>query len=310
MFSILSCFRIRQLRWASISLFLLVAPAHGQSDINLKGAIDFRAHTSPDSMDRSIDADDMARLAKEAGMAGVVLMNHWESTAALAYMVRKEVPGLEVFGGIVLDRSVGGINLEAVKRMSMMKGGYGRVVWFPAADGEAFVNYFKTNGPTVAVSKDGHLLPSVLEVIDFIAKNHQLVLQTGHVSEQDTVMLVKEAHDRGVAHIVVTNPMAFTHMTVAEMQEATREGAYIEFTYNSVLPPHPQLSIEEFADGIQKVGPKFCILGTDFGAAGNKEFHPQGLLDFMVALHKLGISVDDINLMAKTNPARILELQP
>jgi hypothetical protein len=34
------------------------------------------------------------------------------------------------------------------------------------------------------------------------------------------------------------------------------------------------------------------------------------LLDFMVALHKQGISVDDINLMAKTNPARILELQP
>jgi hypothetical protein len=310
MLSTCSCFRIGQFRWAWICLFLLAAPAHGQSAINLKGAIDFRAHTSPDSMDRSIDADDMAKLAKEAGMRGVVLMNHWESTAALAYMVRKQVPGLEVFGGIVLDKSVGGINLEAVKRMALMKGGYGRVVWFPAADGEAFMNYFKIPGSAVPLSKDGHLLPSVIEVIDFIAKNHQLVLQTGHVSEQDTVMLVKEAHDRGVAHIVITNPMAFTHLTVAEMQEATREGAYIEFTYNSVLPPHPQLSIEEFAAGMQQVGPKFCILGTDFGAAGNKEFHPQGLLDFMVALHKLGISVDDINLMAKTNPARILELQP
>lgn len=310
MFSALSCFRIRHLRWVWICLFLFVAPAHGQSDINLKGAIDFRAHSSPDSMDRSIDADDMAKLAKEAGMRGVVLIHHWESTAALAYMVRKEVPGLEVFGGVVLNKSVGGINLEAVKRMAMMKGGYGRVVWFPTSDGEAFMNYFKIDGPPVPLSKDGHLLPSVLEVIDFIAKNHQLVLQTGHVSESDTMMLVKEAHDRGVAHIVVTNPMAFTHLTVTEMQEAAREGAYIEFTYNSVLPPHPQLSIEQFAAGIQQVGPKFCILGTDFGATGRKEFHPQGMLDFMVALNKQGISVDDINLMAKTNPARILELQP
>ncbi len=305
-----SRFLSRLLGWACFCLFLLAMPARGQ-EINLKGAIDFRAHTSPDSMERSIDADDMAKLAKEAGMRGIVLKNHWESTAALAYMVRKEVPGLEVFGGIVLDKAVGGINLEAVKRMTMMKGGYGRVVWFPTVDAEAFVSYLKIAGPTVPVSKDGHLLPSVLEVIDFIAKNHQLVMQTGHVSEQEAVMLVKEAHDRGVAHIVVTNPMGiFTHMTLAEMQEATREGAYIEFTYNSVLPPHPQLSIEQYADGIRKIGPKYCVLGTDFGGMGRNEFHPQGLLDFMVALHKQGISVDDVNLMAKTNPARILELQP
>ena len=112
----------------------------------LKGAIDFRAHSSPDSMDRSIDADDLARLAKEAGMRGLVLMHHWESTAALAYTVRKLVPGIEVFGGVVLDKSVGGINLDAVQRMALMKGGYGRVVWFPTADGEAFMNYFKVPG--------------------------------------------------------------------------------------------------------------------------------------------------------------------
>jgi len=306
-----SRFLTGQLKWAWMCLFLLAAPAHAQSDINLKGAIDFRAHTSPDSMERSIDVDDLAKLAKESGMRGLLLKSHWESTAAIAYLMRKQAPGLEVFGGIVLNQSVGGINLEAVKRMAMMKGGYGRSVWFPTVDAEAFVNYLKIKGPTVPVSKDGHLLPSVLEVIDFIAKNHQLVLQTGHVSEEEAMMLVHEAHARGVAHIVVTNPMGiFTHLTLAEMQKAASEGAYMEFTYNSVLPPHPQISIEEYAAGMKKVGPKFCVLSTDFGGTGRNEFHPQGLLDFMVALHKQGISVDDVNLMAKTNPARILELQP
>jgi hypothetical protein len=38
--------------------------------------------------------------------------------------------------------------------------------------------------------------------------------------------------------------------------------------------------------------------------------HPQALLDFMEALHKEGISVADINLMAKTNPALALGLAP
>jgi hypothetical protein len=290
---------------------LLCLPARGQSEINLKGAIDFRAHTSPDSMERSIDADDLARLAKESGMRGLVLKNHWESTAAVAYLVRKEVPGLEVFGGIVLDKSVGGINLEAVKRMTMMKGGYGRVVWLPTIDAEAFVNYLHIDAPTVPVSKDGHLLPSVLEVIDFIAKNPQLILETGHISGPETMMVIHEAHERGVAHIVATNPMGiFTHLTIPQMQEATREGAFIEWTYNTVLPPKPQLSMEEYAKGIRGVGPKYCVLGTDYGGAGHKEFHPQGLLNFMLALQKQGFSVDEINMMAKTNPAMILGLQP
>jgi hypothetical protein len=298
--------------WISMCIFLAVAaPAHGQSELNLKGAIDFRAHTSPDSMERSIDADDLARLAKESGMRGLVLKNHWESTAALAYLVRKEVPGLEVFGGIVLDQSVGGINIEAVKRMNMMKGGYGRVVWLPTVDAEAFVTYLHLNQPSVLVSKDGKLLPAVLEVIDYIAKNPKMVLQTGHISGPETMMVIHEAHQRGVAHIVATNPMGiFTHLTIAQMQEVTREGAYIEFTYNSVLPPHPQLPIEEYAAGIKQVGAKYCLLATDFGGMGRNEFHPQGLLDFMVALHKQGISVDDINLMAKTNPAVVLGLEP
>jgi hypothetical protein len=34
------------------------------------------------------------------------------------------------------------------------------------------------------------------------------------------------------------------------------------------------------------------------------------LLEFMQAMHKEGISVDDINLMVKTNPALVFELKP
>jgi len=170
MLATLWCLLVRRLVWVWASLFLLVVPMYGQAELNLEGAIDTRVHSSPDSVARSIDAGDLARLAKEKGMRGLVLKNHWESTAALAYMVRKEVPGIEIFGGIVLDQSVGGINLEAVKRMTMMKGGWGRVVWLPTFDSESFVKKIHLAGavPPVPVSKDGHLLPSVLELIDFM----------------------------------------------------------------------------------------------------------------------------------------------
>jgi len=103
----------------------LPVSSFGQSDpaLNLKGAIDFHVHQGPDSVDRAIDADDLARLPKR-WHARHGDEEPLEDTAALVYMVRKEVPGIELFGGITQDLAVGGINLEAVKHMAAMKGGW------------------------------------------------------------------------------------------------------------------------------------------------------------------------------------------
>ena len=88
--------------------------------------------------------------AKREGMRGVVLKNHFEPTASMAYLTRKEVPGIEVFGGIVLNRSVGGINPVAVERMALVKGGWGRVVWMPTVDSEEQLRSSHKTGPFVA----------------------------------------------------------------------------------------------------------------------------------------------------------------
>ena len=98
---------------------------------SLNGAIDMHAHSDPDGVPRSIDAVDLAQLAKSRGMRSIVLKNQYEPTASLAYIVRKEVPGIEVFGGISLDLTVGGVNPAAVEWMTKVKGGYGKVVWLP-----------------------------------------------------------------------------------------------------------------------------------------------------------------------------------
>jgi hypothetical protein len=309
---------IKQLMWVGLTLFFGSVSSYGQSDseVNLKGAIDFHVHQGPDSVARVIDADDLARLAKKMGMRGMVMKNHWEDTAALVYILRKEVPGIDLFGGITQDLAVGGINLEAVKHMAAMEGGWGRIVWLPTFDAENAVKSAKGTGPSVRVSENGHLLPSVLELIDFIAQHHDLVLETGHVSAEEGDLVVHEAHQRGVTHIVVTHAMATPiRMTIPQMQAAARDGAFIEFVYGATLGTNPVASISEYANAIRSVGAKSCILATDFGAVQKppepqRPLEPQGLLDFMTALHKEGISVADINLMTKTNPALALGLQP
>jgi len=126
--------------WAALSLLIFTftpATAHAQGDLN--GVIDFHVHSNPDSDQRSIDAIDLAQLAKQRGMRGLVLKNHYESTAALAYVVRKIVPGIEIFGGIDLNLTVGGMNPAAVERMTMVTGGWGRVVWMATNDNESQV---------------------------------------------------------------------------------------------------------------------------------------------------------------------------
>lgn len=290
---------------------LAASPAMAQNNvISLKGAIDIHVHQDPDSAPRAIDADDVARQAKAAGMRAVVLKNHWEDTASLAYMVRKMVPGIEVFGGITQDLAVGGINIEAVKHMADMKGGYGRIVWLPTFDAQ---NQVKDKGPEVKVSENGKLLPSVLALLDYIGTRKQVALETGHVSAAEALMVIREARARGIQHVVATHGMSGpTNLSVAQAQEFGRMGGYVEFVYGGTLEKGSTLTVEKYAEWIKAVGPEHCILSTDLGGARPypRPMPTQGMLDFMNALHKLGISVADINQMAKTNPAIVLGLEP
>jgi hypothetical protein len=277
------------------------------SQPSLAGVIDIHVHSGPDSVARSIDAMDLARLAKERGMRGLVLKNHYESTAALAYVVGKEVPGIEIFGGIDLNRSVGGINPAAIERMVLMKGGWGKVVWMPTFDAENQVRFSKENRPFVRVAQNARLLPEVLEVIALAAR-HGLTLETGHSSPEEGLMLVREARRQGVQHVVVTHAMqAPVRMTTSQMKEAAAQGAFIEFVYGGMVGRNPEFHIEDFTQAIRAIGPPSCILSSDLGQPGNP-LHPDGLAAFFDALRKQGFSQNEIDRMSKENPARALGL--
>ena len=277
----------------------------------LQGIVDIHVHSDPDGVTRKLDALDTARLAKEAGVRAIVLKNHWAPTAQLAYTVAKVVPGIEVLGGIALNRAVGGVNPEAVKQGAAFTGGKLRIVWMPTFDAENYVRFSKQDLPFAAVSRDGKLLPETIEVLQLIAKN-KLVLATGHSSAAEDLMLVREGRKQGIAQIVVTHPMdAPIHMSLAEMQEAARLGAYIELCGNAVLPTHPkdrQVPVAEYVKTIRAVGPEHIILSGDFGQTIHPPF-PEAWKQFLDILSKAGIGSAEIDLMAKKNPAILLGLK-
>ena len=291
-----------------ISLMFGATSAAFAQENPLAGAIDIHVHAAPDSTPRSIDAIDLARLAKSRGMRGLVLKNHYEPTASLAYIVRKEVPGIEVFGGIDLNLSVGGMNPGAVEHMAAITGGYGRFVWMATFDSENQVRYSKQDRPFVRIARDGQLVTETKAVIAVIAK-HDLVMATGHSSAEEDLMLVREAKEEGVHHMVVTHAMLQpTHMSEAQMLEAAKMGAYIEFVYNGLTGAAKEYNFTDYAKAIRYVGVDHCILSSDMGQPGNP-LHTDGLIAFYAGLREQGFTQAEIDRMAKENPARLIGLQ-
>jgi hypothetical protein len=273
----------------------------------LDGAIDVHVHSYPDVRPRSLDAIEAARLAHARKLRAIVLKNHYDSTAGVAFLVRMAVPDIEVFGGIALNLTVGGINAAAVEHMAAVSGGWGRIVWMPTFDAENQVRTSKENRPFVPVTKYGELLPPVREVIAVVARRG-LVLATGHSAPAETLLILREAKRQGVQRMIVTHAMNTpVSMSLAEMREAAGLGAYIEFVGGSLTSADAEARMNRYAEAIRQIGPEFCILSSDLGQQGNA-LPPDGFGEFLVSLRRRGFTSQDVDRMAKQNPARLLGL--
>jgi hypothetical protein len=281
-----------------MGIVLLALPAAAQ---DLHGVIDLHVHSNPDSVARFIDAVDAASFAAKQGMRGMLFKNHYEPTASLAYLVRKAVPGFEAFGGIALNLSVGGLNVHAIDHAAKVEGHFARVVWMPTFDAENNVRVLKENRAFVPISKDGALLPATVAVMRAIAA-HQLVLATGHSSPSEVLMLIRAAKSVGIQQVLVTHPMHLpVNMTVPQMKEAASLGAVLEYCFLSA-------EFDSYAKAIREVGPEHCVLSSDLGRADRVIRHGDGLLQFMRELRKRGITESEIDLMTRSNPAKLMGL--
>lgn len=283
----------------------------------IEGGIDFHVHSAPDVFGRNIDDTEVAQAAASQGMRAIVLKNHVTNTADRAALANKAVPGIEVFGGVVLNQALGGINPAAVEWMYRIAGGRGKVVWMPTFDADHHLKTFKEQGEGLKVAKGGKLLPETEEVLKVIAREN-LVLQTGHVSPEEVLLLIKRGKELGVKNMAITHAMAdVPGLSMAQMKEAAAMGAYMELVFlNHLMGPHAhlgwmqhwkQISIADMAKAIKEVGAKHFILASDLGQTGNP-IHPDGYKMLVGGLKKEGISQDDIDLMMKKNPAKLLGL--
>ncbi len=288
----------------------------------LVGTIDMHVHAAPDTASRSVNDFELAQKAKELGMRGVVTKNHEFITNDRAYLVRQIIPGIEVFGGITLNESVGGINPEAVDLMIKFTGGCGKIVWLPthgSANHKSFFAKKADAGGIRVIDASGSVVPELRKVLKLIAKA-DIIFATGHVSGKEILASVKAAKQEGVRKVLVTHAMQSPgELSIDDLKRCVEAGAFIEHCYLTYLMgPQAALGwmkgwkhipIEEFAKAIKEVGAENCVIATDLGQYMNP-IPADGMKEFILALMSKGINQEQINLMAKKNPARLLGLEP
>ena len=282
----------------------------------IEGAIDFHVHSAPDAFARNISDIDVAELAARRGMRAIVLKNHITMTADRAALVAEVVPEIAVFGGVVLNNAVGGLNPTAVEVMATMSGGRGKVVWLPTRDAQHNIDTFG-EGEGIKVAENGQVTPEMDAVLEKI-KEHDLVLHTGHVSPDEIMAVIGRAEELGIDKIAITHAMAdVPGMSIEQMKQAAAEGALLELVFlNHLMGPEAHLewmhewsrvSIADMAAAIKEVGPDHFILASDLGQTGNP-IHPDGYEMLVRGLEAEGIPSKDIQRMMSDNPARLLGL--
>ncbi len=280
------------------------------------GVIDMHVHPDPDVFGRALTDIELATLAKRKGMRGIVIKNHVVTTNDRAASAMQQVPGIEVWGGIVLNKAVGGLNPSAVEWMHRMSGGRGKVVWLPTFDSDKHIKTLVDKDQSgLVVAADGKVTPEMDEILKIIAREN-LILATGHVSADEVLIVVKRAKELGVNNILITHGLTnIPGLTIEQAKEAAAMGAMIELCYLQFLTgPDAQykwmthwekVDADSVAQAVKDIGADHLVLSTDLGQQGMMT-PPDGVENQIAAVKAAGVSDDDIDKMMRKNPAKLL----
>lgn len=289
----------------------------------IRGALDLQVHVAPDVIARRTDDVDLAKDFLARGLKGFVLKSHYVPTAERAKVVARAVPGIESYGALALNHSLGGLNPVAVE----IAGRSGnKIVWFPTVDaanetagrldgGSDKLPFWAeiqreiaaagiTRPPITVLDQNGSISEATRHCLELIAK-HNMILATGHLGRHEIFPLVKTAREAGVSRIVVTHAeFPSQNLSGDEQRELAQMGAVIEHcftTYHTNKAPW-----EAVYANIRRTGVEHSMLSTDLGQATNPPV-AEGFAMFAQKLLDAGFTAPEIKTMSAVVPGRLVE---
>jgi len=295
---------------------------------DLKGTIDIHCHPHPDFCARLLDDRDLVALAKATGMRAVMIKSHSSPTHERAYIAEKAVGGgIRVFGLICLNPSVGGLNPLAVS-LAIKNGA--RAVWMPSMWAENHAAYVRRSGKGMGyetigmnfpeegrgvtiLDANGAIKDEVLEILDMVAEA-DLMLATGHLTVNESHILLGEAKKRNMTKLVVhtANYHVMKYPLTDLKQMVGDYGAVLEMGFSSLpngiwdpLDLSRLISVSDVCEMIDAVGTKNVVVSTDCGQFSTP-MPIEAMRLWIGHLRTRKYSQEDIDNMTKHVPARLL----
>ncbi len=285
----------------------------------MEGAIDCHAHGGSDPFNRLLLEDEIAFDYSKENMRAVVFKTWFTPSASRIQLVQKyldqwaeqnETRPVEIFGGITLNQSVGGINPNAVERCLGFPGF--KYVWMPMVDSyhHRRIVFDDWTGKGLRLLDDsGTVLPALTDVLK-IAADNDLVVATGHFPyDPDHKTMLEEAKRVGVKRMEIIHP-AHIHCktSIAQMKEAASEGAKLMLSGlgTTTFPLHetgPVYAVKM----IKEVGADHIVYGSDYGQIHNPP-HVVGTRWLIKLLLSYGATKDEVRKVMQETPAKHLGL--
>jgi hypothetical protein len=303
------------------------------------GVVDTHYHVGPELIVRRYDVKMLADVAAPFG-ATLVLKNHTYPTTPLAALARAQFNS-RFFGGVVLNRYVGGLNPQAVE--SAMSGNRAQVsseepdrspivVWMPTVHARSHI---KVHGfgfdprwsgccshghddppaasvampdePVIVFDDAGRPAPELVPTLEAIARN-DCILATGHLHAKEVKKLVPMALELGIKRVILTHPhYPSILLSDADLKALSRRPeVFIEHCF--AIHTQDGVPLESYAESIRVTGPEQVLLSTDFGQVSSDPF-PEGTLRYAAALASLvdkTVSRADFIAMFTSNGRRAL----
>lgn len=250
------------------------------------GTSDVHVHSGPwlKTCPGRLDPFQIAEHARDAGMRALTFYDHTLGiSCGTSMLIKRQVPGIEIFGGLIMTTALGGLNPRAVKT-ALNYGDGAKFVHFGAhcthymASHEgSFVNGkpvpFKDQYPNFAreelsrairIPIDAPAPAELMDILHLIAERPDVHLNTGHISVDEAFRLIDLAQEVGIQKIVVAHPCR-GRMTIEQQKQLAAKGVWLEgavsdWLFHRGLPRTNYYAEPELADEIAGIAnaPEFA----------------------------------------------------
>ncbi len=283
------------------------------SRVSLKGICDMHVHTNPDLRLRAYSDLQLADAAVRVGARAIVIKSHLGFTVNRAAIVNDYVrkvygenTGFTMYGGVVMNKVIGGVNPEAVEKGLKLGA---KEIWLPTQSAKRHLEKMGQNPlDGIELVRDGKVIPELKDVFNLI-RDYDVALGTAHVSPVEAFVIVEAARDAGVKKIIITHPEWWVcdysiddQIRLVKDYDVILERCYAQ-NMGKGKPYH--LNLKENAELIKEVGYEHVMVDTDGGQTENPDWETE-MYEYMHYLLEYGIPIEHIYHMTKTIPYWLL----